>query len=564
MVGLSFFLFWVYGHRPLIGQPWQWADDGLYLRQSEAVLRWLHGDSGEWLGPYDALILAKAPLFAVWMAFLHILHLPLRLAEFALLLSLPWLLRAAVRPVIDLSWWQIAATGTLLIALPSLPLEQRLLRSVLQLGLSSACMVSGVGLILRARRASARLAPWAALAGSLFALAYLNREETLWLLPMMMCECAVLVYYSWRNRSWRRAVVATACLVGGSTIPVGLIATLNYHSYGVFVTTTRRSPEFIRAHQLLTRLEPGTHERYVPIRTTTRLRAYAVSPTFARLRFHLEGPATDAIARERGHLFTAGLPLTAREFVVTNFQFALQEAAFQAGAHTAPDSEVLFGAIARELESAIALGWINAGQRGPATLAAPFPGDYSRVLWKTVLSLRKLYALDGMVLPAEGVSSGRLEGLQRMENLTREPLAPRERLRSLSLPDVGGEARRIAYQVIGRFQVAAYGIATVALLAFMMATVARHRRDPTRMDLALAGLLLCGSLLAFSTAMAVIDLLGFPLLERTMSPYNNLGYAPLSVASAFGLVVLFFWLRPAFMSTAGNHGLGIQEARGGG
>jgi hypothetical protein len=132
------------------------------------------------------------------------------------------------------------------------------------------------------------------------------------------------------------------------------------------------------------------------------------------------------------------------------------------------------------------------------------------------------------------------------------------------LPDVGGEARRIAYQVIGRFQVAAYGIAAVALLAFMMATVARHRRDPTRMDLALAGLLLCGSLLAFSTAMAVIDLLGFPLLERTMSPYNNLGYAPLSVASAFGLVVLFFWLRPAFMSTAGNHGLGIQEARGGG
>jgi hypothetical protein len=246
---------------------------------------------------------------------------------------------------------------------------------------------------------------------------------------------------------------------------------------------------------------------------------------------------------------------------VTNFQFALQEAAFQAGAHTAPESEALFGAVARELESAIALGWVDAGERGPATLAAPLPGDYSRVPEKTVLSLRKLYALDGMVLPAEGVSSGRLEGLQRMENLTGEPLAPRERLRSLTLPDVGAGARRIAYQVVGWLQVATYSTATAVLLAFVVATVVRHRRDSTRMDLALAGLLLCGSLLAFSAAMAVTDLLGFPLLERTMSPYNNLGYAPLSVASAFGLVVLFFWLRPASARTTGSsHGLGVPTA----
>jgi hypothetical protein len=35
----------------------------------------------QWLGPYDALILAKAPLFSVWLSMVHMLHVPLRLAN---------------------------------------------------------------------------------------------------------------------------------------------------------------------------------------------------------------------------------------------------------------------------------------------------------------------------------------------------------------------------------------------------------------------------------------------------------------------------------------------------
>ena len=105
-------LFWIYGTRPLVAEPWQWADDGLYLRQAEAFVRWLHGQEKQWLGQYDDLILSKAPLFAIWMGGLHILQLPLRLAEYALVLLLPWLFRAAVRPVVNLSAWQLVITGT--------------------------------------------------------------------------------------------------------------------------------------------------------------------------------------------------------------------------------------------------------------------------------------------------------------------------------------------------------------------------------------------------------------------------------------------------------------------
>ena len=41
------------------------------------------------IGTPALLILSKAPLFAIWMGVLHILHFPLRLAEFTQLLVLP-------------------------------------------------------------------------------------------------------------------------------------------------------------------------------------------------------------------------------------------------------------------------------------------------------------------------------------------------------------------------------------------------------------------------------------------------------------------------------------------
>jgi hypothetical protein len=543
MACLSLVLFWIYGDRPLVAEPWQGADDGLYLTQAEGFVRWLHGQEKEWLGPYDAWLLSKAPLFAIWLGGLHILQLPLRLAEYALVLLLPWLFRAAVRPVVNLSGWQLIITGTVLTALPFLPLEQRLLRSVLQAALTSSSLIAAVGLMLRARRADAAVAGWAALTGLLFALAYLNREETVWLVPMMLCGLGAILIGAWSRRSWRLGLVAAGCLLSATAIPIAIISALNYHSYGVFFTTVRRAPAFIRAHQLMTRLEPETRERYVPIRTATRLKAYTVSPTFARLSPCLEGPATDWFARYPGHLVVSGLPPTAREFVVMNFQFALQQCAFAVGARTANDCEALFAAIVRELESAIALGSISAGSGGLATLASPLPGDYVRIVKQTAVSLWKLYAFDGMALPTPRVSSGTPRDLRRMEDMTHTPIAPTKEMKPLDLPDVGAEARRVAYDAISKLEMAVYMISTATLLAFVLVIIARHRGDLARVDQTVAALVLCGSLLAFSVGIAMADVLGFPILIWSVE-YNTQGYSPLSVLSAFGLVLLFSWFLP--------------------
>ena len=125
------------------------------------------------------------------------------------------------------------------------------------------------------------------------------------------------------------------------------------------------------------------------------------------------------------------------------------------------------------------------------------------------MSLLKLYALDSMVLPTSGVSSGTPGDLRRMENMTHTPIAPTKEMKYLDLPEVGEEARRFAYNVLSRLEMAVYAISTATLLAFVLATLGRHRPDSTRVDQAFAALALCGSLLAFSVGIALADVLGY-------------------------------------------------------
>jgi hypothetical protein len=532
--GLALFLgmFWVYGDRPLVGEVWQWADDGLYLRQAEGILRWIHGAGQQWLGPYDAVLLSKTPFFAVWMAALHVLNIPIRLAEFGVLLSLPWLFRSAVRPITLLSRWQFTVCVLLLTALPFLPFEQRLLRVALQAGLVSGCLIAALGVILRVRNDNHGIAGWASLVGLFFSLSYLNREDAIWLFPAVAATASALLAGAWWARSWRRALQAFGCLVAALLIPILTIAALNYDSYGVFFTTVRRAPGFTSAYQMMTRLEPSSRERFVPISAATRQKAYAVSPTFARLQPFLEGPPGDQIATHPSHLFMNDRSPDTREFFVSNFEFVLRDAAFHVGARSARDSEVLFTTIARELEDAVAMGRINAGNRGPALLAAPLPDDYTRIAAQAVVSARKLYTLDRMVYPAIALSSGSAEELQRLENLTQTASAPTSELKPLDLPDIGGTARRAVYNVLTKFQMVAYWIGTLALLVFIARTT-RHRQ----LERSFAGIVLSGSIFAFCLSIGVADVLGFPLLRWAIA-YNTVGYAPLSVACAFGLVLL--------------------------
>src|SRR6266568_1708537 len=112
IVGLrSFGLFAVYIFaliviflRPLDVQHWQWVDDALYFNNAKSIISnmgWAY-----WLGPFDRMVISKAPFFSVFIATIHFLGVPLRLAEFFLFAPLPFLFWQAVRPL-QISKWMI-------------------------------------------------------------------------------------------------------------------------------------------------------------------------------------------------------------------------------------------------------------------------------------------------------------------------------------------------------------------------------------------------------------------------------------------------------------------------
>jgi len=88
-----------------------------------------------------------------------------------------------------------------------------------------------------------------------------------------------------------------------------------------------------------------------------------------------------------------------------------------------------------------------------------------------------------------------------------------------------------------------FAVTTAALLVFILTTAVWHRREKLRVEQAVTGLVLFGSVVAFSLGIAVADVLGFAILTWSHAPYNYLGNAPLSVQSAFGFVVLTGWRR---------------------
>lgn len=528
-------LYWIYGNRPITAEPWQWADDGLYLRQAEAVQAWWSGSAIQWLGPYDPVLLSKVPLFAVSMAFLGWIGLPLRLGEFVGLLSLPFLFRAAIRPIVCLVGWRFAICTVFLVGLPFLPGEIRLLRTVLQTVASGACLITAIGLITRFERPVGEQAHWALMMGFFFSACYLNREESIWLLPVVGFALFVAAAGAWLNKARTAALIPAFCFALAAAIPIGVVIWLNFTSYGVAFTTDRRAPAMTRAYQLLTSLEPADRQRYVPINTATRLEAYAVSPTLARLQPFLEGVESDSFARSPDHLSLNERPVTDREFFVSDFEFALREGAFRIGNKTAVEMETFFQTVADELTEAIDQKRIASGSRGPAMLAAPLPGDYGRVIASAVISLKSLYLVSGLSVPNTPVSSGDPAGIARIAKITHSAVVP---VKDAPVPFNPGplpEARRAAFAVMAWADSAFYAIGTLLAFAWGVQAIVHWRRPYQLAVSAITAMLACG-LVLFCLSMSVVNVLGFPLLKWPEA-YNTLGFTPLSILAVYGFVI---------------------------
>jgi hypothetical protein len=536
-------LYALYGWHPFIITTAANVDDGLYVQHATGFLKWLSGGTESWLGGFDCFLLSKVPLYGLWLACLHLLGLPLRVGDFLLLVAGAFLFRRALRPVRELRTWEFAVVLVLLLANPYIQQDFFLRRLTFNIALTNLCLVAAVGLALRAHAGAQSRMRWAMLAGFFFSLCYLNREEASWLTVAVVAAFIVLwtaALLAWRRGelAWRAALrghaFAALAFFAGALPLIVTVCSLNRSHYGVFMTTFRRSSAVTDLTQRLTSLEPAGHQPYVPIARPTRLRAYELSPSFARLKPSLEAKTGYWRAGNPDHAALNGRKAEDQELFVSYFEFCLLWAAKQAGAKRAHQMEALFRAAERELTQAVRDGRIVAGASGPAILAAPVPGDFWRLVsafWRALTPLLFVaprgYVWPNPDAPRPTRAQAEEAGLLTQSWVGNEPL-----------PNLKYSLRAPIVRKIILVQTAIFPLLFLA----MPAMVIWRRREAFTRTPSPRGILLWSfavpyaALGGFCMSMAVVDVLGFRFLH--FNGYVVLGFSPLTVLCALAFVGL--------------------------
>lgn len=533
---LIFILYWLFGNRPIVALPWQIIDDGLYLNQAESILKWIYGGfRGPWLGEYEPYLLSKAPMYAIFLALINGLGLPLRIIEFAMLVALPFMFKWAWKPILpkmsNLTFWIITL---IIVAQPQLWFSLRLERNTLNTILVISCLISVCGYVIRAIKKFPMKYQrhWAILIGSTFALCYLNREEAFWLGIIVIMAFIIGIIFTIRRFKLIDSISPSFLGIIIFSLPITTVAALNFHSYGSWITTMRRSNELSNLYTYLSTIEPTSEKHFVPISQETCAKIYTISPTFALLR-----PTFEIRNYNPGHNAINGQSIDNKEFYVSYFEFVLLESAYNAGAKSAGSTEKLFKNITSEIQIAIKEKKIIARKGFIGLLAVPHPGDYSRIFNSTFIALYKLITFQKIIPRMPEFSSGEPQGIARIANITRSALFPTEDAKDFSLNFKLTSLQIYILKYIHYIISMLYWIIIAGtLLISIFFVIKRKINKDMYSSVIILGLLLVG-VICFSFVMGVLNVLGWPHLQWPYS-YNIMGYAPLSVAVSTGVVII--------------------------
>ncbi len=341
--------------------------------------------AGRWLGPYDPLTLVREPGYPLFVAALHPLGAPLRLAAEA------WLLFASLLFSVSLRRCG-AGTGLCVAAFAAAALEPHGLlvqREVLPAGFYGATwLVALAGLFFALAAATPRRAAvhatWAGLAGGWL---WITRPEQM-LVALVFAAVAVLAALRARGARLRTfAATALPAFAGVAAVPLA-VAAVNARHYGVFDSTEVRGAHYLAANRALTSIAQDAPRRFVPVPRESRERAYAVSPALAELRPALEGPSW---ARN----VSCRIDRVCDDVAAGYFRWLLRDAAAAAGHGGSPaDFEAYFARVAQEVEGACERGALPC-RSGTAAFLHPVAGTYLAYLPRSFARIARRLASPG-------------------------------------------------------------------------------------------------------------------------------------------------------------------------
>ena len=262
-------------------------DDELMFEAAQSIA------AGQWLGAYDWLTLSKHMFFAVWLAVCNLLHLPYLAAGQLLTCGAALACAFAFAPVLR-QWKSRFALFALLAFSPAATASftLRVYRDNIFPGLCMLFFAGLCGYALRCRRPVKQGIGWLVLSGVGLGLAWLTREDGVWLLPFAAAGTLILILTALRDKGSLVKKLGRCALLA---VPYGLLAAailvysaVNYACYGLFAVSDFSSGSFAAAVGAMSRVKAEEWKPLCSVPTDVRMKLYDAVPQLKPLEYWLE------------------------------------------------------------------------------------------------------------------------------------------------------------------------------------------------------------------------------------------------------------------------------------
>ena len=283
---------WIRSGFPVVANAHAGHDDALFLHLAEQLL------SGEWLGAYNNLTLAKGMFYPFFIAASAVTGIPLKLAEHFLYLFCSFLVsRFVVRTT------RRESVGCILFILLALnPILwagelARVIREGIYLSLSMAlltltCAVFFPSKIITSNKYTYIIKTF--IIGIISGCFWLTREEGIWLLPALITIVGFAFIHQWKIVGLKKTIIgiipkSIAISIFSFCLVVGGVQYQNWNNYKIFESTEFHSAPFLRAYGAISRIHHDSPRRYVVFPIDARERAYSVSKAAREIKPYLDG-----------------------------------------------------------------------------------------------------------------------------------------------------------------------------------------------------------------------------------------------------------------------------------
>ena len=263
-------------------------DDQLLVEYTQNIL------SGDWLGDYNNRTLVKGVAFPIFLALCKILFIPYTVGISFLNIISAVVFVFAIRYLVKNK--KLLMLFYLLLIYAPISFSQLVSQRVYRMAVIpyAVILVIGcvIGLYLRRKEPVKKILPWSLGAGVSLSFFWFLREDSIWILPMVIVILAVTIIYIIYTEKIHKRTLMKAGVVCLPVIFLGIayftICSLNYNYYGIFTTNDRSGTEFGKMMSNLYRIKDDTAPDGVWVSEKVIDEVMEISPIFKSIESEMK------------------------------------------------------------------------------------------------------------------------------------------------------------------------------------------------------------------------------------------------------------------------------------